>query len=119
MNLHLKGVWVVRVLSGCSRIWALTDLAGVDRKVLDLDASLLLAIEVFLLTVCLSKEDQIEFSGVRKRVVSKRVVLANVPRHQQPEREYIRMFPGTKTERRYPENPYLPNSGGEDFTPRI
>ena len=34
-------------------------------------------------------------SGVRKRVVSKRVVLADVPRHQKPERGYIRMFPST------------------------
>ena len=34
--------------------------------------------------------------GVHKRVVSKRVVLEDVPRHQKPERGYIRMFPGTK-----------------------
>ena len=35
-------------------------------------------------------------TGVRKRVVSKRVVWADVPRYQKPERGYIRMFPGTK-----------------------
>ena len=34
--------------------------------------------------------------GVQKRVVSKRVVLANVPRYQKPEQEYIRMFPSAK-----------------------
>ena len=33
------------------------------------------------------------FSGVRKRMVSKRVVLADVPRYQEPERGYFRMFP--------------------------
>ena len=33
------------------------------------------------------------FSGVDKRVASKRVVLADVPRHQKLERGYIRMFP--------------------------
>ena len=32
-----------------------------------------------------------------KRVVSKRVVLAHVPRYQKPERGYMRMLPGTKT----------------------
>ena len=36
------------------------------------------------------------FSEVRKRVVSKRVVLADVPRHEKPERGYIGMFPGTE-----------------------
>ena len=35
-------------------------------------------------------------SEVRKRVVSKRVVLADVPRYQEPEWRYIRMFPGSK-----------------------
>ena len=35
-------------------------------------------------------------SGVRRRVVYKRVVLADVPRNQKRERGYIQMFPGTK-----------------------
>ena len=34
--------------------------------------------------------------GVRKRVVSKRAVLADVPQYQKPERGYIQMFPGIK-----------------------
>ena len=33
------------------------------------------------------------FSGADKRVVSKRVVLADVPLERKPERGYIRMFP--------------------------
>ena len=40
------------------------------------------------------------FWGVRKRVVSKRVVLADAHPYQ-TERRYIRMFPVPKTERRY------------------
>ena len=36
-------------------------------------------------------------SGIDKRVVSKRVALADVPPERKPERGYIRMFPGTKT----------------------
>ena len=44
-----------------------------------------------------SKPLSVGQSGVRKRVVSKRVVLADFPRYQKPERRYIRMFAGTKT----------------------
>ena len=37
------------------------------------------------------------FVGGSQKVVSRRVVLADVPRYQKPERGYIRMFPGANT----------------------
>ena len=38
----------------------------------------------------------VSYSEFRKRVVSKSVVLADVPRYQKPERRFIRMLPGPK-----------------------
>ena len=49
----------------------------------------------FVANVPIASQTAVELE-VRKRVVSKRVVLVDVPRYHKPERGCIQMFPGTK-----------------------